>query len=859
MSGTDTTPDRPPVAAVDLALLETLLSGAPVGLAVWDSEGRYLRINETLADANGLAVEEHLGRRVEDVLPGTSSVVRPVLAEVLATGVPLTGVEISDDRGSATGRTWSTSWFPVVLEPGAERLVVVVAVETTGYRQAEAARSLAAERAAQMVRVTGALTAARTVQDVADAVLSEIPALVGACMSGIALHDASTNTLVHLDARADVPVPEAGRSPQPVESGASLGARAVLSGRPQLCGSLDELVAMLDVPDARAYAAATGQGAWAALPLRSDERTLGVLRLAWPTAREFPDDERRFLESVAAQCAQALDRVQLVAAERAAQLGTVRAAQRASRLLVLAQALARAATPAQVARAVTATAYPLLGAIGGGVSVIDADRRSVRVLASASGAVRREWRRVPLDSPMPGAVAARTGRRTDSTYDVLAQTYPAGAEFLAELGATDIVAVPLQAGRSVLGSMTLLYGPTSPVSAADDEFVSTVAVMAAQALERTQHAETARQGVVQVQRALLPRALPHVDDLEVAAAYRSPVSVASEVGGDFYDVIPIGPSSVVLVMGDVEGHDLAAAAVMAQVRSAIRTLALEGEPPAMVLRRTAQFLDGLAVDRLVTVGYVEVHLDGGFAVTVDAGHPPPLLVQPDGTSRFLDEVEPGPPLGVLDGLLWRETTIRLSEGDLLVLVTDGVIENRGESLDTGLAALARAAVRVREAAVGEVAESLLDVAGRSAEQEDDAAVLVARVRARRGAAGLGWSQRTVPARPVSARVVRWWAEDVLTSWGVEAELRADAQLLLSELLTNALRHSDAPVTVRLQQQEGALRVEVTDANQRLPLLRHAATDEPGGRGMWLVDALSDQWGVDEHDAGKTVWFCLALR
>jgi len=364
---------------------------------------------------------------------------------------------------------------------------------------------------------------------------------------------------------------------------------------------------------------------------------------------------------------------------------------------------------------------------------------------------------------------------------------------------------------------------------------------------------TATATATTLQSALLPQRLATPEGITTAARYRAAGAYA-DIGGDWYDTVPLPSGGVALVIGDVEGHDLVAASLMGLVRAAVRSYALEGHAPSVVLDRVNGFLATTGTERLVTMAYVEVYPDDRLLTVALAGHPAPLLLPDDGQEPTVLDLDPGVILGVRGDGQWTERTLLLPPGTALLLYTDGLPQWRrgsGDPLEAVLGAARRGA--------GTDVEALADALLAEAACDDDVALLLTRLSSEQRAA----VERRLPVQPMSLPIARNWLGDVVGVWGTAGQLPAGpssddlldtAQLLLTELLSNALRHSETPILVAAALQDGRLRVDVTDSGHRMPKLRQARPGETAGRGLQLVDSLSSSWGVTPLEHGKRVWF-----
>nr|BFD81091.1 SpoIIE family protein phosphatase [Streptomyces sp. Xyl84] len=524
-----------------------------------------------------------------------------------------------------------------------------------------------------------------------------------------------------------------------------------------------------------------------------------------------------------------------------------------ARVQRLASALATAGTVRDVSHAVVAALRAPLRADRIALAELENDRLVVTVLdppepESWPELWRLEWRTEWPDAPvraMPTLAAAlREGR---------ARIWPAGTPMepaLAEVGPGGLAVLPLSAAGRTAGAC--LIGWDSPHHFGPDEraLLTASAGLAGQALMRARAFDAEHELVGMLQRSLLPRRLPRLPGAEAVARYL-PATAGLEVGGDWYDVIPLPDNHVALVIGDVQGHSTGAATLMGQMRTALRAYAAEGHPPDVVVSHANRLLLGMETDLFATCAYVDLDLESGTAWCVRAGHLPPVLRHPDGAAE-ITEVEGGPPLGVLSRADFPMTPLRLRPGTVLALTTDGLVESPDADIDTGMDRLARRLAAVDPGRLGPVADALLT----GARRDDDIALLLVRydglaVRPLRES----W---TVWRVPEAVRHARRFTRRTLRSWGVGED--ADAALLVvSELVTNALVHTEGPVRLDLTLAHHRLRIAVADASPRTPVkptdIGWAAT---GGRGILLVEAVSTAWGALPVSGGKQVWSELLL-
>ncbi|NUK46072.1 serine/threonine-protein phosphatase [Streptomyces lunaelactis] len=380
----------------------------------------------------------------------------------------------------------------------------------------------------------------------------------------------------------------------------------------------------------------------------------------------------------------------------------------------------------------------------------------------------------------------------------------------------------------------------------------------AEAAERLRASERRhRETAVTLQRSLLPQELEQPDDLRIAATYQ-PGGTDAAVGGDWYDVITLGAGRTALVIGDVMGRGVRAAAVMGQLRTAVRAYARLDLPPHEVL----QLLDGLAAEidasQIATCAYAVHDPNEGLLVYASAGHLPILVRDDDGTIRRAEEPT-GPPLGT-GGWLHTSGTIALPPGSSAVLYTDGLVERRGEDIDEGVAALERAL----SGATGSpqvVCDRLIRSLGVTAEHDDDVAVLVVQHPTRTGPSAELFHNAALELLGgiEAAPRARAFASGVLASWRFSPELHDLGVLAASELVANSLQHGTPPMRLRLRRTNRRLIIEVTDGDDHLPRRRRAETEDEAGRGISIIATIASSWGSRRTPGGgKAVWCEFAL-
>ncbi|MET8781958.1 MULTISPECIES: SpoIIE family protein phosphatase [unclassified Streptomyces] len=519
-----------------------------------------------------------------------------------------------------------------------------------------------------------------------------------------------------------------------------------------------------------------------------------------------------------------------------------------TRIQRLAAALATAGTVRDVGRAVVSALRKPLRADRVALAELEGDRLVVTVLDPPEPEAwpelwRTEWRSEWPDAPvraMPTLAAALGEGR--------AAVWPAGSELepaLADVGPGGLAVLPLTAGGSTVGAC--LIGWDEPHDFAPDEraLLTAVAGLAGQALVRAHAFDAEHELIGMLQRALLPRRLPRLPGAVAVARYL-PTTAGLELGGDWYDVIPLTDNHVAFVIGDVQGHNAGAATLMGQMRTALRAYAVEGHPPDVVVSHANRLLVDMESDLFATCCYVDVDMEEGSAWCVRAGHLAPVLRYPDGRTE-IPESDGGPPLGVVERADFPMSPLRLQPGTVIALTTDGLVESAAVDIEVGLARLADELSAADPGHLGLVADALLAGANRS----DDVALLLVRydgmaTRPRRES----W---TVWRVPEAVRHARRFTRRTLRAWGVTEDVDM-VLLVVSELVTNALVHTGGPVRLHLTLFNHRLRIAVLDNSPRTPVKPTSiGWEATGGRGILLVEAVSAAWGTVPVSGGKQVW------
>ncbi|MBB4947905.1 serine phosphatase RsbU (regulator of sigma subunit)/anti-sigma regulatory factor (Ser/Thr protein kinase) [Kitasatospora gansuensis] len=431
-------------------------------------------------------------------------------------------------------------------------------------------------------------------------------------------------------------------------------------------------------------------------------------------------------------------------------------------------------------------------------------------------------------------------------------------DYAASLGGPELVPVvmgrsmlvlPLSARGTVLGILKLLRLPDrAPFDHADAATLRELAARAALSLDNARlHRMEAKTATI-LQRSMIPTRPPKIPGVQIAHRYL-PGDQKAEVGGDWFDAIQLPGSRVALVVGDVMGHGLLSAAAMGRFRTAMQTLAALDLPPGQLLRHLDNLAHKLGDDHLATCLYAVYDPINRTCELASAGHVPPVLVHPDGTGELL-EIPSGAPIGV-GGVPFVSKKIDVSDGSMLVLCTDGLVEVRGGDIGAGLAALCGNLIDPKqspEEACDVVLERL-----HSEDRQDDIALLVARFD---GVAPTEVATWELAVDETEVRRARRLVREQLAAWQLTA-LTDTVELLVSELVTNAVRVARDHVQLQLIRVDKLL-VEVSDDNHNLPSLEPSEELDENGRGLNLVSKLAEKWGTARKAVGKVVWFELML-
>jgi serine phosphatase RsbU (regulator of sigma subunit)/anti-sigma regulatory factor (Ser/Thr protein kinase) len=721
------------------------------------------------------------------------------------------------------------SWLTMVSRPDSSTLVLVrrfadqagLALEQVERRRAEAEAARRAAEARKLYEMTAALAHAATPAEVGAVCIEHSRAAVGAVGGFVA--------------RA----PTEGDALTLVATGGDLGAV-----------ELGSLTLASDV--AVAHAIRTGASVWepghdgsgphdagaessVALPLVSGQRVLGAVQLVFRGRLEPTSDVRDRLEAVVAQCGLALERSLLLDSE-------LRLRRASERLQSITTELSNALTRADVAEVLLAHVDEAVGTECAVIVSLGEGLGPTEILGwngfDEDDAER--WLDARTDSTTPQGQAIR--RLAPYHFDATEDVDDDRAHDPADTGHRSFLFVPLVLGRRPLA--LLVASAHHPLDLGQDDlrFVAALAGQAAQALDRARRFESERRIAETLQQSVLPASLPSVPGLQLAGRYL-PGTADLEVGGDWYDAIPLSNGRFGLVVGDVVGKGVRAAATMGQLRNAIRAFSLDRLKPTTTLGRLSRLAEEVIETSFATVVYAELDPETGVCRHASAGHPPPVLATLDGRVELLDGGR-GLPLGT-GAATYRQAVVELPHGAVLVFYTDGLIERRGRSLDEGFERL-RAAVATAPRDPDGLADHVLEHLIGDEERRDDVVLLVARL--------LPVAPRAMDIRLDGGETSLRNAREALRLWLVGAEITEmdvhDIVLAAWEAIANASEHSLSETGFRLQAQlvDEAVRVVVEDDGTWLT----PAVRADRGRGLQLMRSLMSSVEVEPGPHGTRV-------
>jgi serine phosphatase RsbU (regulator of sigma subunit)/anti-sigma regulatory factor (Ser/Thr protein kinase) len=605
-------------------------------------------------------------------------------------------------------------------------------------------------------------------------------------------------------------------------------ARAIASG---------ESVWALDPEAMSTFTAFSEPGAagWVTVPLPTARGYRGALHISLREPRAISDEEREWLATMVSQCGQALERSGLYHDEQRSRL-------RAEQLQSITARLSNALTSADVGEVAVEEVADVFGA-SSVVLVAVADGQVAELLSERGDGSKQL---APLLDLRQGTPAGQAMRALKSVVvedrEALIEEFPTLADAVS--GET-FLALPLVAARRVSGLLVAAWEERRPWDPEDRAVVEALAGQAAQALERAGRYETEQAIAETLQRSVLPDSLPRVEGVELAARYL-PGSRQLDVGGDWFDALSLPDGRLGLVVGDVVGKGVRAAASMAQLRNAIRAFSVENLKPSSAIARLNRLCFEVLDAGFATVVYVTFDPTTGTCRLATAGHPPPLVAYPDGRIELLEGVR-GLPLGATADTRYRQESMELPAGSVLVLYTDGLVERRGRSIDEGIAAL-RSAVATSPTDPDRLLDHIIESVVGGREREDDIAMLAARVLPVAPRALDLRIPSDISAMPLVRDALRTW----LTGTPLEREACEGVVLAAWEACANAVEHAIDPsepfVRVRADAKDSRVRIVIEDTGS----WSTSPSGDDRGFGLRLIESLVSSLEVSRNRPGTTI-------
>ncbi len=739
----------------------------------------------------------------------------------------------------------TVSWETVVTEPDPSTIVLArrladqagLAFEQLERRRAEAEAMTYADETRRLHEVTSALSLAASASEVGDTCVEHALSAVGADAGFVVVSRGPGGYLEMVSSAGHTEEELAGWAGYGLDADVPVS-RTFASGEPVWALTSEEMAAFVDTrKDADA--------GWVALPLRTSGGVRAVLQLSFRRPRQLSEGERRWLVAVVSQCAQALERSLLFDEEQ-------RLRERSERLQAMTAALSNAVTRVDVAEVVVDAVTGALDADAATLAIVQEERGLLRTLASRGGdAPSERGLETELAADLPGPNALR--RRVPDFFaspDELREAFPGlgGAEIA---GLASFFFVPLVVGGRSNGLLTVAWADPRTLSADERRFALLVAANAAHALDRAGTFEAEQTIAATLQRSVLPSTLPRVDGIQIAARYL-PGTLDLNVGGDWFDAIPLRDGKLGMVVGDVVGKGVQAAATMAQLRNGLRAFSLDRMKPSSTVARLDRLAEEVLETAFATVLYAVVDPQALVCRYTSAGHPPAIVAHADGRVELLEGGR-GLPLGTGAGARYGQDVVELTAGSVLVLYTDGLVERRGSSIDEGLARL-QAAIADGPRDPEPLLEHILERIVGDVARDDDIAVLAARVFAR---APQPFELR-LPGDVGSLHVVR----DALRAWleGTPAERAESEQIVLAvwETCANAVEHGDAGgargLSVRAILDDHRVEVVVEDGGR----WKEPAAVPDRGLGLKLIRSVASSVDVAVGEAGTRVTIEKAL-
>ncbi|WP_406292980.1 SpoIIE family protein phosphatase [Embleya sp. NBC_00888] len=623
-------------------------------------------------------------------------------------------------------------------------------------------------------------------------------------------------------------------------------------------------------------------------PIRTSRNRFGTIGIRLVPPRSVTTEEREYMQAVADRLAADLE--ELTGGEEAVTAPAVpvfipagpepaagdpdleprlleavaSATVRSSHLYQIQRLARELAGAAQVSDILALAQTRVVQAFGGrasALSVVEGERLHVAGAAGLPREAVRDIEGTPLSRRTPETDTVATARaRIFGSGEEVERAYP-GVTVDPGEGARGYFPL-LHSGRA-MGCYTIEFtGSRKPLSATETTLLSLLLEQVAQSLTRARSQEVEHALTRRIQHTLLPGSPPHIPEAVTTARYFSATEGVA-VGGDWYDVLNLPDGSIGLVIGDVEGHNLAAAAVMGQLRSVVRAYAAEGHGPAVVLERSNSVLSGLDANLFATCCCMWVDVAAGAATIASAGHPGPLVG--DGPDVAQPQLAVGPPLGVDTRAVYRETAIDLRPGSVVALFTDGLLEERRLGFDNAVVRLTGLLADKGGEDLEVLADAMVHAGSAREAGSDDAALVLMRFEGARPHETARVARMSVQRHDLlGVAQTRRFLRDVLQRWSLLPMLD-DLEVLVSEVVTNALIHAHSEVDLRLRAYRHRIRVEVRDSDPYPPVPTTLLQDDArnveaeSGRGLLIVDALATAWGSSPAGRGKTTWFEISVR
>jgi PAS domain S-box-containing protein len=822
-----------------VARLDTLLANAPLGFAFYDRETRFVGLNQPLAEINGLDVDAHLGRRVAEVLPDVGPTVEAMLQAVLESGRPISDVEIAGQTPAQPGveRHWLASYYPVAGPDDEIAGLGAIVVEITEQKRQE-----------RVARLSGAvselLAASPDLSELLQAAASiMVPELGDSCgiyllpRTGVARRFAIAHVdpemaglLETADARWPLDIERMLQLSPDLRAGRPVRAVHVGPKLRDLFTQAPEQAAIADRLDVRSSIVA---------PLHVGDDVIGLLCLDYTgtSGRVYQEADVALAEALAERLVAVLERAYLTAE-------AARARGRLNLLAAVSELLTVGLDTRARLDAVTDVVLPTFGDACVAYLFTNDQLQPVtcKVVGEGDGGLIPGPGVPAANIHGPGAVA--TAFRTREP--VLIRDVPDDlGEPARLLGLRSLLVVPLLAQTEPIGVLVFGYSRSGRRYTREDlALAREIAGRVAPAVEDAMQFERELATAEALQRSLLPDQLPVLQDADLATRY-VPGGIGLKVGGDWYDAVPLRDGRVMLVIGDVVGHGVRAAASMGKLRNVLQYSALDGLEPAQVLSRLNAYFCALSDADMATLIVAEYDPAGQRIVYANAGHPPAMLRLPDGTVEALDEGR-SMPLCASDQAQYQQAERDLPAGSTLVLYTDGLIERRGESLDIGLARLAKK-LHGAPASVEDVADTLLHDFLADDAPADDVAMLCVRVRGPEDALRL-----RLRANARELALLRRATGDWLERLGATDEEIHEITVAVNEAAANAVEHAyglvDADFVVEGDRVGDAVEFAVRDFGSWR--MRKGTPDR--GRGLKLARALMDEVDVQPGSEGTIV-------